>query len=114
MNDTTTSNHNTPDLTYKTLKEAMELIENYKDPLLEWMKAKGYNPDTGGRLIISFDMANQFGGLPLPGFVVVNDFMVESNKGNPLLINTYGHLFDVKNLKPFFTGESNEGQEDKK
>jgi hypothetical protein len=101
MNDTTT-NCNPTKLNHKTLKEAMELVKNFKDPLFEWMKAKGYGPDKGGMLIISTEMANSFGGLPLPFYVIMNNFMVENNKGNPLLINTFEHLLDVENLKPLF------------
>ncbi len=99
MNDTT-SNCNPTELNRKTLKEAMEMIKSFEDPLFEWMKAKGYDPDKGGRIIINTDMANTFGGLPMPDYVVTNNFMVENNKGNPLLINAIEmfkgleHLFD--------------------
>ncbi len=100
--DSTTANCNPIELKHKTLKEAMELLANHKDPLFEWMKAKGYDPDNGGRLIIDYDMANSFGWFALPNYVIVNKGLVMNNKGNPFLINTSEHLFDVKNFKPIF------------
>ncbi len=100
--DSTTANCDPRELKHKTLEEAMELLANHKDPLFEWMKAKGYDPGKGGRLIIDLEMAKTFGGLPLRDYIIVNTGLVMNNKGNPFLINTFEHLFDVKNLKPIF------------
>ncbi len=96
MNNTTNTTH-AGMITYKAIQVSIQQIRDMEDPLFEWMKEKGYDPDTGGKLVINHDMTSQFGDRDLPDYVIVSNFIVESNKGNPFLINTYELLLDVKN-----------------
>lgn len=115
MNDTTnTTNGNGIKLSYKAMKIAIEMLRDMKDPIADRMREYGYDPDKGGRLVMSKEMAiNIFAFSSVPDYVIINDLAM-AHLNHPTLINTYEHLFDVKHFKPIiFKEKSNVGKEKK-
>jgi hypothetical protein len=69
---TSTSDISGQDLTLERVMEAKRLLDEIKDPLAEYMREKGFDPDKGDMIVLPENMRNIFDGLPLPSYARVS------------------------------------------
>ena len=69
-------------LSYKDIKEAMDKIKAIKDPIAEYMRQQGFDPDEGGEMMLPPSWRVLFGDGNPPPYVEFSSFY-----SVPILVN---------------------------